>query len=74
MSIKVKEYQPSEYLQPFVELFWEGDFNVTKEAVLKQRVVPNGFVELIIHLSDFHCDLPTGKHWSQSPDYTIIGL
>lgn len=74
MSVKLTEYKPVEFLQPFVEVFWKADFNITKEPLLKQRVVPNGFAELIIHLSDHHCDLPIGGNWSQSPDYTIIGL
>lgn len=74
MSVTVSEYKPVKYLQPFVELFWKADFNVTKEPMLKQQVVPNGFLELIIHLSDHHCDLPVVEKWSQSPNYTIIGL
>ncbi|MDZ7719347.1 MAG: helix-turn-helix domain-containing protein [Balneolaceae bacterium] len=74
MSISILEYHPGEPLQPFVELFWEGRFNISQHGILKQRVVPNGFVELIIHFSDLHCDLKRKRAWSQSPDYTIIGL
>lgn len=74
MSIQVTEYKPVQYLQPYVEQFWKGSFNTTGEPELKQRVVPNGFLELIIHLSDHHCDLPAKGRWSQSPNYTIIGL
>ncbi|MFH5883582.1 helix-turn-helix domain-containing protein [Halalkalibaculum sp. DA3122] len=74
MSIHITEYRPIEYLQPYVELFWKGDFNVTRMAEFRQQVVPNGFLELIIHLSEQHCDLPYDGNWSKSPDYTIIGL
>jgi len=74
MSIQVTEYKPIKYLQPYVELFWKGDFNVTRMTGFRQLVVPNGFLDLIIHLSDHHCDLPSDGRWSQSPDYTIIGL
>lgn len=28
------------------------------EPLLKQQVAPNGFVELVIHLTDNHCFLP----------------
>lgn len=74
MAIQITAYKPSEFLQPFVEVFWEGDFNLEQEPELMQRVVPNGFVELIIHRSDDHCYLPDRNLWSPSPDYTIIGL
>lgn len=74
MSIQIAEYQPDEKLQPFVELFWEGQFNTAMKDILKQKVVPNGYIDLIIHLSERHCNLISGQTWSQSPDYTIIGL
>lgn len=61
-------------MAPFVELFWEGDFNTVLHQRLVQQVAPNGFVELVIHLSEEHCFLPRLNSWSSSPDYTIIGL
>lgn len=74
MEIIIDEYKPNVHLQPFVELFWEGTFNTERQDFFKQQVVPNGYIELIIHISDLHCNLKQGKRWSQSPDYTIIGL
>ncbi len=74
MSVDIAEYKPSKPLNSFVEFYWEGNFNSTFEPILSQLVIPNGFVELVIHLSEFHCDLQDGHSWGQSPDYTIIGL
>lgn len=74
MSVKITEYKPSAPLNSFVEFYWEGNFNTTVEPKFSQLVIPNGSVELVIHLSDFHCDLQNGNSWGQSPDYTIIGL
>jgi len=74
MSVEITEYNPSPPLDSFVEFFWSGEFNTTYEPRLSQLVVPNGFVELVIHLSDHHCDLQSGSKWGQSPDFTIIGL
>ena len=74
MSIQIREYNPGERLRNFIELVWEGDFNTTLEHNLRQRVVPNGYVELIIHLTTQHCDLFKKDRWTHSPDYTIIGL
>ena len=74
MSVEIAEYKPRQPLDSFVEFYWTGEFNTTYEPRLSQLVVPNGYVELIIHLSDQHCDLQTGSNWGQSPNYTIIGL
>jgi len=74
MDIEIIEYRPSQQLQPYVELLWEGNFNIRKKPELTQKVVPNGFVELIIHNTDVHCHLTQENRWSFSPDYTIIGL
>lgn len=74
MSVQIREHKPAEQLAPYVELFWEGDFNTTYEYKLRQQVVPNGYVELVIHLSERHCDLFKGNRWLRSPDYTVIGL
>lgn len=74
MPIKQKEIKPSDVLQPYIEVFWEGDFNRFSQQKLDFRVAPNGFVELIIHLSDMHCHLPEKHRWTSSPDFTIIGL
>jgi AraC-like DNA-binding protein len=74
MSVKLTEYNPEPPLSSFVEFYWKGDFNTSSEPVLSQLVVPNGYVELVIHLSDLHCDLLSARGWGQSPDYTIIGL
>jgi AraC-like DNA-binding protein len=74
MNIDVKEFKPSSELSPYVELFWTGNFNTNSDKLLQQRVVPYGYVELIIHLSDDHCELLQGSLHSPSPDYTLIGL
>lgn len=74
MSFHIKEFQPSKALRPYVELFWEGYFNTVNEHLLRKQVAPNGFMELIIHPTEFHCFLPNGNQWLSSPDYTLIGL
>jgi AraC-like DNA-binding protein len=74
MSVNITEYQPGPPLDSFVEFYWAGEFNTTIEPLFSQLVIPNGFVELVIHLSEFHCDLLADNHWGQSPDYTIIGI
>jgi len=74
VNIHFKEYEPVDLLKPFVEYFWEGHFNRNGLRLFKQRVLPNGYLEMILHISDLHCDLNRGSVWGQSPDYTLIGL
>ncbi|MEJ2157738.1 MAG: helix-turn-helix transcriptional regulator [Desulfobacteraceae bacterium] len=74
MNVAISEYNPSFRLGAYVELYWFGRFNLDKSPLLSQRVVPNGYVELIIHLTDAHCELLQGKGYESSPDYTLIGL
>lgn len=74
MNLTINEYKPNEQLSNFVELYWSGDFNIQTQTVLEQKVVPNGCVELIIHLSDDHCSLEKDDIWSASPNYTVIGM
>ena len=74
MPVQLTEYTPSAYLNPFVEVFWQGQFNITAAGRLHQQVLPNGYVELVIHLSDLHCALFKDNEWAKSPAYTIIGL
>lgn len=74
MNSLLNEYIPSGQLKPFVELFWEGSFNLNATRPLSMQMIPTGCIELIIHLNDFHCDLEKGNTWSQSPDYMIMGL
>lgn len=74
MNISVREYKPVDRLKPFVKFFWQGEFNRHGSSILRQKVIPNGYVEMIIHLSSLHCDLFSGNNWGQSPEYTIIGL
>ncbi len=74
MNVLIKEYKPSGPLRDFVSLYWSGSFNLENSGRFRQTVVPSGFVEIIIHLSDIHCELQIGDAWFRSPDFTIIGL
>lgn len=74
MSVQLREYRPSEGLRPYVQMFWRGRFDPQDAGRLAQRVAPNGFLEVIVHLTDHHCDLPDPTGWGQSPDYMLIGL
>lgn len=74
MSVQLQEIKPSEILQPYIENYWHAVFNPYAAQTLSFKVIPRGVVELILHLSDFHCDLEIRDEWQQSPDHTLIGL
>lgn len=75
MNVAIAGHRPSPGLVPFVQSYWTGRFNLSGEANYAQSVVPNGCIELIIHLSDAHCSLHSGQTcWSKSPAFTLLGL
>jgi len=74
MNAVITEYEPGKDLKPFVELFWEGNFNSESSGRQSMHLIPNGCLELIIHLNDLHCDLHNINAWHQSPDYMLLGL
>lgn len=74
MGAHIQEYRPSDDLHPYVQHFWTGRFDGSRAHGLALRVVPSGFLELIVHLTDHHCDLHGSAGWRQSPDYTLIGV
>jgi len=74
MNFSVREYKPSMLLQPFVDCYWRGKFNIKSEQTVAFDMVPNACLELIIHLDDLRCHLPGPNNWSQTPDYMLIGL
>jgi AraC-like DNA-binding protein len=48
-----KVYDPSPELQPFVKCFWTLD-DERKQELVKQRVVPDGCMEMIFHYGDLY--------------------
>lgn len=74
MNIQVEEYRPADALRPYVQRFWTGRFSPLQAHSLTQRIPPHGFLDVIIHLTDHHCDLVGSAGWNQSPDYMLIGV
>lgn len=74
MSVQVKKYAPAVALRPFVVQYWEGVFMGKLTAVLEQRVVPSGYIELVLHLSDARCELKINAAWEKSAAFSIVGF
>lgn len=75
MSTTFKEFHPAKPLLPYIQSYWLGDFNINAGRDFSRSVLPNGCIELIIHLTDYHCSLyKPESNWSDSPAFTLIGL
>ncbi len=75
MNVSFMEFKPAFILQPYVESYWKGDFNLNRDNNFSQNVIPNGCIELIIHLTDYHCALDNcNNNYSKSPPFTLIGM
>jgi AraC-like DNA-binding protein len=74
MSILVKEYSPTAALRPFVLLYWEGIFEGTPMAALQQKVMPSGYIELVLHVSDARCELYINNAWQLSAAFSLVGM
>lgn len=74
MSVRFLEHRPSGQLSQYVQAYYVGDFNVLEENNFAQSVVPNGCIELIIHLTAHHCELSKSGIWRNSPEFTLMGI
>jgi AraC-like DNA-binding protein len=74
MNFSIKTYEACDLLKPYVQTYWHGQFNLDNSPLFTQKVMPNGYIELIFHLSSRHCFLYQNNTWTQSPGFTLIGL
>ena len=72
--IDIRPYPPARHLGPYVVGYFSGTMNARAEAGISYTMIPNGCVELIIHLDEMYCQLPTSIGLSHTPDYMLIGL
>jgi len=47
-----QEIRPSIPLRPFINCFWYYDESIKESALINERIIPNGCMELIFHLGD----------------------
>ena len=74
-NVSFSEFTPSLSLTPFVQTYWLGNFNINGGNDFSQNVLPNGCLELIIHITDHHCALSKSEDgWRYSPEFTLLGL
>ena len=74
MGVQINEYAPAVALRPFVVQYWEGVFKGSPTAALSQKVVPSGYIELVLHLSYSRCELKVNSDWKESAAFSLVGF
>jgi AraC-like DNA-binding protein len=69
------EFWPSTALLPYVQSFWLGNFNIQGQDKYTPSVLPNGCVEMIIHLTGDRCALCREEDsWEETAPLILVGL
>lgn len=74
MSVQIKEFVPAAALQPYVLQYWEATFFGKATAALERKVMPSGYIELVLHLSDARCELKVNTAWHTSAAFSLVGF
>lgn len=74
MSIHLKEYTPAAPLTPFIEYYWEGIYCGSALNSLEQKVIPTGYIDFILHLSDARCEVKMNSDWQISAPFFLSGF
>ena len=68
-----KLLKPTEILSPFVHFYWILEIDSSLALSAKQRIIPNGCVELIFHFGDRLKTIFPNKNPEQQPQSLISG-
>ena len=74
MGVQIRDFVPAAALRPYVLQYWEGTFNGMPSAVLEQTVLPSGYIELVLHLSEARCELKVKSGWETSAAFSLVGF
>lgn len=74
MSVQITKYAPADALKPFVDQYWEGIYFGSVSSVLHQKIVPSGFIEFILHLSNARCEININSGWEISSPFFLAGF
>lgn len=67
-----QEIRPSLPLQSFINCFWYYDESKKESALVNERIIPNGCMELIFHLGD-RVIRSTDKQSGLNPRFNFVG-
>ena len=74
MGVQIRDFVPAAALRPYVLQYWEGTFNGMPSAILEQKVMPSGYIELVLHLSTARCELKLNAGWETSAAFSLVGF
>ncbi|MEM1121810.1 MAG: DUF6597 domain-containing transcriptional factor [Bacteroidota bacterium] len=67
-----QEIKPNLPLRPYINCFWYYDESQKESALIKERVIPNGCMELIFHLGD-RVIRSTSSTSGSNPRFNFVG-
>ncbi|EAR16029.1 MULTISPECIES: DUF6597 domain-containing transcriptional factor [Robiginitalea] len=70
----IQEFQPANQLAPYIACYFTGEMNSQALPESSLTVIPNGCLELIVHLEETYCRLPGSRGLTATPDYMLIGM
>lgn len=65
---------PTPLLRPFIEQYWEGIYRGSSSAALQQKVLPTGYIEMVLHLSVARCEMKFSSAWGNSAAFSLVGF
>lgn len=74
MSVHIREFVPATPLQPYVLQYWQGTFLGKPTAALERKIIPSGYIELVLHISDARCEAKVHTSWQKSAAFSLVGF
>ncbi|MGC1241334.1 MAG: helix-turn-helix domain-containing protein [Chryseosolibacter sp.] len=74
MSVEIKEYPPAPVLCDFIDCYWHAVFPGSADQVNEIKILPSGFVDLVLHRSLPNFELVLGGHLFYSPRFLLGGF
>lgn len=74
MSVEIKEYPPAPVLCDFIDCYWHAVFPGSTDRVNEVKILPSGFVDLVLHRSVPNFQLVLGGHPFHSTRFLLGGF
>lgn len=74
MSVEIKEYPPAPVLCDFIDCYWHAVFPGSTDRVNEVKILPSGFVDLVLHRSLPNFELVLGGHLFYGTRFLLGGF
>ncbi|KAA3440203.1 helix-turn-helix domain-containing protein [Rufibacter hautae] len=74
MEVEILRHTATAALQPFITQYWSGTFRGKSTPTLRQKVLPSGYIELVLHLPKAHGPLKGNARRKPSIAFSFFGF